>query len=101
MLRTILFIGLCLATFHRGAWAGPNVLLLWDDDKDTPLAELNANTLALVDEMEAQGLNVTFSANTQSSYTGHNPEASDFDVVVHLNGNINVARVLPIGAVLT
>lgn len=75
------------------AAAGPNVLLLWDDDQSSvsnspPLpSELNAKTQAFIAALEAAGLRVTLADKTQALYTGLNPAPTAFDAVIHLNGN--------------
>jgi hypothetical protein len=75
------------------AWAGPNVLLLWDDDADSvtssppAISELNASTQSLVAALEAAGIAVTTAERTQSDYDGDSPVPDSFDVVLHLNGN--------------
>jgi len=70
------------------------VLLLWDDpaipSNQTPtVSGLNANTQALIAEFEDQGFTVTLSRQTQHQYDGIQPPPDDFDVVVHLNGNVD------------
>lgn len=89
-----LLIALMLAAvIVRPSLAGPNVLLLWDDDQDSVvnspplLAELNPNTQALVAALEAAGIHVALADFTQSIYDGDSPEPNAFDVVLHLNGN--------------
>lgn len=88
----------------RAAHAGPNVLLLWDDDQGSvsnspPLpSELNPKTQALIAAMEAAGLHITLSDKTQSLYTGNNPAPGAFDVVLHLNGNDNVLEFMQSGS---
>ena len=77
----------------QAAHAGPNVLLLWDDDAlpSVPVpSDLNASTQALITAMEAAGLKVTLSDTTQAQYNGNNPAPDAFDAVIHLNGNGNV-----------
>jgi len=93
----------------QGAHAGPNVLLLWDDDPTTivnspPLpSDLNASTQALISAMEASGLKVTLADATQANfngpgdpptlfYTGSNPAPDNFDAVIHLNGSLDSTR---------
>ncbi len=79
-----------------GAWGGPNVLLLWDDDEGTLVPDgLNPHTRALIAAMEAAGLHVTLPAHTQGKYTGNSPALEDFDVLVHLNGGTSLSYVLP------
>jgi len=91
----------------QAAHAGPNVLLLWDDDQsvvvgDDPLpSEMNASTQALITAMENAGLKVTLSETTQAGYTGFNPAPTGFDAVVHLNGNGNVLDFMQSGAAIT
>jgi hypothetical protein len=70
------------------------VLLLWDDPErpispPVQVSDLNANTQALIAEFEAQGFTVTLSRETQHQYNGSLPAPDDFDVVVHLNGNVD------------
>lgn len=85
------------------AFAGPNVLLLWDDSNDSvthhppEVTELNPNTQALVSALEAAGIAVTFSVRSQDLYTGFNPAPGGFDVVIHLNGNADVFAVMTPG----
>lgn len=82
------------------AWAGPNVLLLWDDDEGTTVPSgLNANTQSLIAALTTAGINVTLPAHTQGKYTGSNPSPEGFDVVVHLNGGGQYSYVLPVTAV--
>lgn len=82
-----------LALAALPATAGPNALLLWDDDEDAvtthpPVAaELNTNTQALITALEAAGVNVTLSDHTQALYDGESPAPEPFDTVIHLNGN--------------
>ncbi len=74
------------------ALAGPNVLLLWDDDPlvasaSPPLVtDLNVNTQALVAALEAADIVVTLCDDTQGYYDGSNPDPDAFDAVIHLNG---------------
>lgn len=82
------------------AWAGPNILLLWDDANDSvssfppPVDQLNSNTQSLIGAFEAAGIQVTLSEYTQGSYDGFNPSPTGFDVVVHLNGNSDALDVM-------
>ena len=86
----LLLLGI-LAVLCVNAWAGPAVLLLWDDDPGTTAPDdLNPNTLALIAAMEAAGFEVTLSNTTQGGYSGSNPAPYDFDVVVHLNANSDI-----------
>ncbi len=92
-----LLLTVCVA---NAAIAGPNVLLLWDDDEGTPVPDmLNANTKALVRAMTNAGISVTYSANTQGRWTGFNPMPDSFDAVVHLNGGGPNSYILPVSAV--
>jgi uncharacterized repeat protein (TIGR01451 family) len=81
--------------------AGPNVLLIWDDDeaglsgRPPQVEELNPHTRSLVQALEGAGLHVTLSERTQSQYTGFGPQPRAFDAVIHLNGNANVLKVMP------
>lgn len=85
---------LCLAAMPARAI---EVLLLWDDSPDTippdhrpPLLEdLNPHTQALVNALENEGISVTFSRDPHFDYTGTNPPAAGFDVIIHLNGSID------------
>lgn len=80
-------LALTMLLLAAQAWAGPNVLLLWDDDDGIKVPDsLNVHTKALVRAMETAGISVTFSARTQGRWTGFNPMPNTFDAVVHLNG---------------
>ena len=93
----LLMLIVCMA---KATFAGPNVLLLWDDDEGTPVPDLlNANTKALVRAMANAGISVTYSAKTQGRWTGFNPMPNDFDAVVHLNGGGPNSYILPVSAV--
>jgi uncharacterized membrane protein len=71
------------------------VLLLWDDSpvpaipRPPEASDLNVHTEALVNALEADGISVTFSRESQFDYDGNTPAPDAFDVVVHLNGNVN------------
>lgn len=89
---TWLLIGMLLAA---PAFAGPRVLLLWDDDQGTPPEALNPNTLNLIAALESEGMEIVLSDRPQQGYNGFNPSPAGFDVVVHLNGNPDVIKVMP------
>lgn len=88
-----LLLAALLVACGPAVWAGPNVLVLWDDDQDqvenTPpvAADLNAGTQALVSALENAGISVSFSDFNQSFYNGTSPAPDNFDAVIHLNGN--------------
>lgn len=87
---------IALLLITRLAWAGPNVLLLWDDDEGTSVPDgLNAHTKSLIAALENAGINVTLPNHTQGKYTGSSPAPEGFDVVVHLNGGGQYSYILP------
>jgi hypothetical protein len=84
----------------NAAWAGPNVLLLWDDLAGTTVPDdLNANTRALIGALQTAGIGVTFSDTPQAFYNGFNPMPDAYDVVIHLNGGSMADPVMPTSGV--
>ena len=96
-----LLCGLLLILGAAPVTAGPNVLLLWDDDEPglstlpPPVAELDSRTQSLVAALEAADINVTLSSRAQNFYSGFTPLPNAFDVVIHLNGGSSALNIMP------
>lgn len=87
-----LLVALCVFASSASAI---EVLLIWDDSIDeipaTPrpplVGSLNPQTQGLVVALEGAGFDVTLATN--DFYAGALPAPANFDVLLHLNGNVN------------
>ncbi|MBD1398871.1 HYR domain-containing protein [Pontibacter sp. JH31] len=67
-----------VATDNCSTTAGRKVLLIWD--------VINTHTTSLKNALTAAGMEVTLSTTKESEYDGTNPSLTEFDAVIHLNG---------------